>query len=154
MNYKNILRQLKKKPRVNGYISPDTETRISSIQGLGLFAKKNIKKGIAVACWGGRVTTKSEIKKLPKEIGFHYALELYPGFYLAERSLKELDSADFINHSCSPNCKNVDKFIMITIKNIKKDEELTSDFSNHTNKGEKFICNCLAKNCKKVIYFN
>ncbi|MDE1874851.1 MAG: hypothetical protein KGI79_01975 [Patescibacteria group bacterium] len=53
-----------------------------------------------------------------------------------------------------PNCKNVDKFIMVATRNIKKDEELTSDFSNHTNKGEKFVCNCGAKNCKKVIYFD
>jgi SET domain-containing protein len=91
---------------------------------------------------------------LPSNIGYHYSLELYPGFYLAERNIPELDSADFINHSCSFNCKNVNKFIMVTRRNIKKDEELTSDFSNHKQHGQKFICNCGAKNCKKVIYYN
>ena len=154
MNYKKIIAQLKKKPRVNGYISPLAETRLSPIQGFGLFAKENIKKGTVVAGWGGQVTTKAEIKSLSADIVFHYALELYPGFYLAERRLLDLDSADFINHSCSPNCKNVNKFIMITKRGIKKGEELTSDFSNHTKKGEKFVCNCEAKNCKEVIYFD
>jgi uncharacterized protein len=154
MDYKKILVQLKKRPRVHGYISPATETQLSPIQGLGLFAKKSIPKNTIVAIWGGCVTTKAEIQKLPKNISFHYALELYPGFYLAERSLKELDSADFINHSCSPNCKIVDKFVMTTKQAVKKGEELTTDFSNNTNKGEKFICNCGTTNCKKVVYFD
>ncbi len=154
MNYKKLLLNLKKRPRVHGYISPLSETRISPIQGLGLFAKQEIPKGEVVAAWGGRVTTKKEISKLPKDIGFNYALELYPGFYLAERSISELDSADFINHSCSSNCTIKERFIMITKRSIKKGEELTADFSNHTNKGGKFMCNCGSKNCKKVIYFD
>ncbi len=149
-----MLAQLKKTPRVHGYISPKTETRISPIQGLGLFAKQNIQKGEIVAAWGGCVTTKSEIKRLSKDIGFHYALELYPGFYLAERNEKELDSADFINHSCNSNCKNINKFVMTAKRDIAKNEELTSDFSNHKKTGEKFTCNCGSKNCKKVIYFD
>lgn len=151
---KKILAQLKKKPRVHGYISPITETRISPIQGLGLFAKNNIEKGVVVAAWGGRVTTTAEIESLSADIGYHYALELYPGFYLAERKVSELDSADFINHSCSPNCKIVDKFVMVTRRNIEKDAELTADFSNHSDKGQKFVCNCGGKNCRKTIYFD
>src|ERR1035437_498170 len=101
MNYKKILKQLKTKPRIHGYISPNSRTKISSIQGLGLFATESIDKGKGVAVWGGCVTTKKEIEQLPNSIGYHYALELYPGFYLAERKLPELDSSDFINHSCS-----------------------------------------------------
>ncbi len=154
MNYKKILSQLNKKPRVNGYINPKTRTKLSPIHGLGLFALKNISKGTIVAVWGGRVTTKKEVEALPRDISFHYALELYPGFYLAERKMSELDSADFINHSCQPNCKIVRKFLMLTKKDIGKSEELTADFSNHGSSGEKFECHCGAKNCKKIIYFN
>jgi SET domain-containing protein len=154
MTNKKTLSRLKKRPRIHGYISPHTETRISRIQGLGLFATKNIKKGTVVAAWGGCVTTTKEIKSLASSIGYHYALELYPGFYLAERSASELDSADFINHSCSANCKNVNKFIMATKRDVKKNEELTSDFSNHKKHGQKFFCNCGSEKCKRVIYFD
>lgn len=154
MNYKKILAQLKKKPRVHGYISPNTEVRLSPIDGLGLFAIKDIDKGEIVAVWGGCVALKKEIEKFPEDIGYNYSLELYPNFYLAERKESELDSSDFINHSCLANCKNINTIIMITKRTIKKGEELTSDFSNKLTRGNNFLCNCGAKNCKKVIYFD
>jgi len=154
MNYKKILRQIKNRPRVHGYVCDKVETRISPIHGLGLFALKDIKKGEIVAVWGGSVATKKEIKKFNKDIGFNYALELCPGFYLVEKNKEELDSSDFINHSCSPNCLIINKFVMITKRKIKKDEELTANFSNHKNTGMKFKCNCGSKNCKKEAYFN
>jgi hypothetical protein len=154
MNHKKLLSQVKKSPRVHGFVSSLAETRLSPIHGLGFFAKKKIHKGAVVAAWGGRVVSKKEIKSLPKEIGYHYALELYPGFYLAETKLSNLDSSDFVNHSCNPNCKIVKKFVMITKRPVLKGEELTANFSNHTNKGQKFICHCGTRNCKKIIYFD
>jgi SET domain-containing protein len=154
IDYNQILKQVENHPRVYVYVSPQTQTKLSPIQGLGLFANQSISKGRVVAAWGGRVTTKAEIKLLPKHISYNYALEIYPGFYLAETKLSDLDSSDFINHSCSPNCKILKKFLMITKRNIRKGEELTADFSNHSNKGQKFICHCGARNCKKVIYFD
>jgi SET domain-containing protein len=154
MNYKKILLKLKRKPRVHGYISLYTETKLSPIHGLGLFAKRDISKNSVIAGWGGVMTTKKEIEKLSKNIGYHYALEIYRGFYLAERNESELDSSDFINHSCFPNCKIVNELMMVSKHRIKKGEELTSDFSNHTRRGKRFICSCNSKNCKKIIYFN
>jgi uncharacterized protein len=152
MDYENLLKQIKGKPRVNGYVSPKTETRFSSIQGLGLFATEIIAEGDVVAAWGGKVTTKEEIEALPAEISYNYALQLYPGFYLAERSSSELDAADCINHSCEPDCKLLNRFIMIANRMIDKDEELTADFSNETKEGGNFKCNCGSKNCKDMIY--
>lgn len=154
MNLNKILRQVTRKPRVHGYVHHYAKTRFSSIQGLGLFAAQTIKKSSVVAVWGGRVITKKEIKTLPKSIAFNYALELYPGFYLAETKESELDASDFINHSCSANCKIVNNFIMVAKKDIKAEEELTADFSSRTKTPQKFICNCGAKNCKKIIYYN
>lgn len=154
MNYNKILEQIKKKPRVHGYTSLDTETKLSPIHGLGLFAIKNIDKDKVVTVWGGCITTKEEIKKLSKNIGFEYALEIYPGFYIAERKESELDSSDFINHSCSENSKIINRLVMITKRKIKKGEELTADFSNKTGKGMRFKCNCGDKNCKKIVYFD
>mgnify|MGYP001579772318 CR=1 FL=1 len=154
MNYNKLLQQVTKTPRVHGYISPSTKTKLSRINGLGLFATRSINKDAVVAAWGGRVTTKKEVEALPKDISYNYALELYPGFYLAETKISELDSSDFINHSCDPNCSIIKKFVMVTKKDVAKGQELTADFSNNKNKGQKFTCNCGAKNCRKIIYFN
>lgn len=154
MNYVRLLRQVRKAPRVHGYVAPETETRMSPIQGLGLFAKKPLKKGTVVAVWGGKVTTLKEANKLPREIGLHYALELRPGFYLAERTLKELDCADFINHSCEPNCIIADRFSMLTQRAVEAGEELTADFSNGKRRGNHFTCDCGSKKCKGRVYFD
>ncbi|MEI8270308.1 MAG: SET domain-containing protein-lysine N-methyltransferase [bacterium] len=154
MNYNKIFLQIKKRPCFHGYISPNTETRFSQIHGLGLFAKKDIKKGEVVAVWGGCVVTNKEILKFSKNIGYNYALEIHPGFYLAEKKESELDSSDFINHSCLANSKIINKLTMITKRYVYKGEELTSDFSNSKNSGKKFVCNCGSKKCRKIVYFD
>lgn len=58
---------------------------------------------------------------------------------------------NFINHSCNPNTKldiksNQPK--LITIRDIKKDEEITCDYSLTEKKGRKIKCNCKGKACR------
>lgn len=149
-----LLAQVRRTPRVHNYIAPETETRFSPIHGLGLFATAAIPAGAVVAAWGGRVTTLAEVQRLPPEIGFHYALELYPGFYLAERRVEELDSADFINHSCAPNCRIAERFVLLAARDVVAEEELTADFSGRPGEGREFVCHCGAPACKGLIYFD
>lgn len=153
-DYSALLAQVRRTPRVHGYVAPETETRFSPIHGLGLFAKAPVAAGTVVAAWGGRVTTVEEIERLPAEIGFHYALELYPGLYLAERRIEELDSADFINHSCAPNCRIADRLVLLANRDIGADEELTADFSGRPGEGRRFTCNCGVAACKGLIHFD
>jgi len=152
MNSASLLKSIKKRPTIDGYISPCVENRKSKIHGLGLFAKKTIRKGLIIAGWGGHIVTEKELSKLPKDISFNYALKIYKNLYLAEIKKSELDASDFINHSCNPNCKIINKLVVITKRDVKKGEELTCDFS--LPKGKlKTRCNCGSKNCKKTIYF-
>lgn len=61
---------------------------------------------------------------------------------------------DLINHSCSPNSGikiHGKKAILIAIRNIKKNEEITCDYSTITNDNWKMKCRCESKNCRKVI---
>lgn len=139
--------------RVHGYIAPETEVSHSPINGFGLFAKTSIPRGVVVAAWGGRILTSREIKILPPKFRTNYALPLYPGFYIAETKIRDLDSADFINHSCRPNCRIVNLLIMITKRRIKAGEELTADFDSGPRCGTKTTCLCGAVNCRKIVYF-
>ena len=144
---------MRPKKRIHGYPAPETIVKKSAIHSLGVFAAKNIKRGMVVVAWGGRILTKAEIKKLPKEIGSNYALPVYPGFYIAETSRKELDNADFVNHSCEPNCIIKNLLVMITKRNIKQGEELTCNFDHGRGVGKRTRCFCDSKHCKKYVYF-
>ncbi|PIP76091.1 hypothetical protein CO134_00330 [Candidatus Kuenenbacteria bacterium CG_4_9_14_3_um_filter_39_14] len=55
----------------------------------------------------------------------------------------------YINHSCNPNTEVIDNCDM-AIRDIKKGEEITSDYSKD-NAVIHFRCNCGSKNCKKSI---
>ncbi len=55
------------------------------------------------------------------------------------------------NHSCEPNTA-YSGLNVVAIKSIAADEELTLDYTTFlNNEMESFICNCGAKNCKKII---
>lgn len=139
--------------RIHGYTAPETEVRRSAIDKLGLFAKTTLPQGKVVAGWGGRILTQKEILKLPAKFKTNYALPLYPGFYIAESGNNDLDSADFINHSCEPNCRIVNLLIMITKRRIRSGEELTANFNHGPKYGRKTKCHCGAVKCRGVVYF-
>jgi SET domain-containing protein len=139
--------------RVHGYTAPETIVKKSSIHGIGVFARKNIRKGKVVVVWGGHILTKAEIKKLPKDISTNYALPVYPGFYIAEINHEEVGDAERVNHSCEPNCIIKNSLIMLTKRNIAKGEELTCDFDCGRGVGIRTRCVCGSKCCKQYVYF-
>lgn len=148
-----LLARIQATPRINGYVSPDTELRPSSIHGLGLFAKKDIAAGTVVVAWGGHVLTKDEVDLLPSGISNNYALEIYPGFYLVETHEDELDASDFPNHSCEPNCAIVNTVMGISLRKISAREEITFDFSSPSETGETVDCCCGTTTCKGSVCF-
>jgi len=57
----------------------------------------------------------------------------------------------FVNHSCNPNTYHKEKKD-IAIRNIKKGEEITSDYSVNGINNWKIKCLCKSKNCRKIVY--
>lgn len=139
--------------RVHGYTSPRTKVRPSAIDKFGLFTTRPVARGVVVAAWGGKILTKQELAKLPSTFRTNYALPVYKGFYLAETKPDELDSADFVNHSCEPNSVIKNLLVMVTKRNIKRGEELTADFDTGPGVGKKSRCRCGARNCRATVYF-
>lgn len=123
----------------------------SSIKGRGIFAKNNIKKGTIIVRIGEkeRYYTKEQYKKFSprfkKNIGkFVYwdkikQLWVYP-----------LDYTKYLNHSCEANVLNKGN-IDVAVRDIKKGEELTYNYSPILAKGEKFKCYCGSRYCKGII---
>ncbi len=58
-----------------------------------------------------------------------------------------------INHSCDPNMGIKGRVEFVALRNIKKGEELTFDYSiTEEDIFWKFKCNCGSKKCRRVLY--
>lgn len=55
------------------------------------------------------------------------------------------------NHSCDPNAGIVRDVFLAAMRNIKKDEEITFDYSVITADNWKLECKCGSASCRKVI---
>jgi SET domain-containing protein len=102
-----------------------TFLRDSLIQGIGLFADEDIKKGKIVS---ELTSLDVKIKKddiLNNDIEFFNHYFSYQGEYYQTY----FDNMRFMNHSDNPNCIDAENGTCIAIKDIKKGEELTCDYS-------------------------
>jgi hypothetical protein len=119
----------------------------SKIHGKGIFASKNIKKGETVFIIKGKkvhwvVTNQKESLFGPDWIGVDETHWMDP---------KE-STAKYLNHSCDPNCGIKGKVNVVALRNIKKDEEITMDYSiTEIDKLWYMNCRCGSKNCRKKI---
>src|SRR5680860_1658989 len=111
----------------------------SKIEGMGVFANRNFKKGEIIFKWGNIVLKEKEVKNLPKNEKGRVFL------FNGEPHLQK-PPARFINHSCSPNTKVVNDSSDVAIKCIKKGEEITSDYPAFLPTDKIIKCNCKSKN--------
>ena len=97
-----------------------------SSAGLGLFAKKDFKKGDFIIEYTGKKITHEEADKK----GGLYLFTLNDQWVLDGTNRKH--TARYLNHSCRPNCEAViedDEHIMIYArKKISAGDELTFDY--------------------------
>ena len=123
----------------------------SKIDNRGLYASTNIKKDSKIIEYKGKIITVKETEINPK---FDNDKAIYL-FNLNKRYDLDGDfkynTARLINHSCDPNCE-VDgvglKLWIYSLRNIKKNEELTYDYGFSFDKDYKdFPCRCGTKKC-------
>lgn len=118
----------------------------SSIHGHGMFSTKDIKKGKTVFIFKGKIINwlvrdqKSSLTG-PNWVGIGKSKWIDP-IILGER----------INHSCNPNCGIKGKIKVVALRDIKKGEEITIDYSiTEIDRLWYMNCHCGSKNCRKVI---
>ena len=123
----------------------------SNIDKRGLCAASNIKKGTKIIEYKGKIISVKKAEMDPK-------FDNDKAIYLFNLNKKyDLDgdfkynTARLINHSCDPNCE-VDgvglKLWIYSIKDIKKNEELTYDYGFSFDKDYKnYPCKCGSKKC-------
>lgn len=118
----------------------------SSIEGVGLFANKDFKKGDIVFIFKG--------KPIDWEVSDEKS-SLYGPNWVGIGKSKWLDviaPGIYINHSCNPNCGIKGKVSVTALRNIKKGEEILIDYAiTEIDKLWHMDCNCGDKNCRKII---
>ena len=113
----------------------------SKKHGVGLFSKKNFKRNQLVLVCSGPIITKCSKLTLP--IDYNLFLDLSD----------KKNHSKFINHSCEPNCGIKNRTQIVAMKNIKKGEEITIDYSmvlydyDYYNWKGNIKCACGSKNC-------
>ena len=118
----------------------------SDIHGNGIFAKKSIRKGEIVFIAKGKMeklylNTKNLAMSNPDMIGVDKNIWLDPSLLWGA----------YINHSCDPNAGIKGRVTFVALKNIKRGEEITFDYSISEDSAWEMKCNCGSKNCRKII---
>lgn len=127
-----------------------------SNNGLGLFAKKNFKKREIILEFIGEIIHRTDFNKIKdKKRVDDYSIQISKDFFLLGTGKNRKIYDDFINHSCDPNSYvyiNGNKVLLISLKNIRRGEEITYDYSTTMYKDKWSIkCNCGSKICRGYI---
>ncbi len=128
----------------------------NALSGYGIYARQNINAGDIIFSSEEkphRLVTKKFVEQNWKaeeiENFRKYAWPVSDEVYI----LWDVEPAEWApqNHSCNPNTQ-YSGLNVIAKTAIKKDEELTLDYTSFlNNEMESFICNCRAANCKQII---
>lgn len=122
----------------------------SSTHGKGVFASCDFKTGdfILEIDDSHVITDKSKLTKKQHKFDLDY---LYDKIVIMQEPEK------YINHSCDPTVyvKTINGVRNIyAMRDIKKGDEITYDYSVNGDNNGTFKCNCGSKNCRKVYQGN
>lgn len=128
-------------------------------KGLGVFATCDIPINTAISVFGGPLLTNEEMNN--SNYQKDHSIQIDSDLWLGPSG--ELD--DYFNHSCDANCalysikidnnddiKTKNKIVLVTLTDIKKNEELTFDYSCYMiDEPAMKPCKCKSKKCRGII---
>lgn len=145
--------QLSPTPEVHispkSFLSPKIEVRSSKVNGMGMFAKEDIKKGGIVFIKGGHILTRKEV--FSSGIINSY-LPIDDDYVIGARNKEEEASIKLCNnHSCNPNCGVRGEITFVAMTDIAQGTELTIDYCMVDNEDYIIDCKCGNPNCRGKI---
>lgn len=122
-----------------------------SRNGYGIFTKKDFSKNEEIFEIKGKLMALNEDEDIDEKIR-NNAFRFSKDEYISPQG----EIGDFLNHSCNPNSgiiKQNGKLFVIALENIKKDEEITMDYSTIIADDDiwEMNCNCGEKECRSII---
>ena len=109
------------------WVNPKLEMQTSIRNSLGLFSKEAISEGEHLAVFGGTILAKEEVMQLPHELRSN-VLQISDGLWIGS-CLPELELVDYIGHSCNPNAGLKGQILLVAMRDIIPDEEITFDYA-------------------------
>ena len=135
---------------LNSYLSPKLEARKTKY-GHGVFAKEPVYKGELLTMWGGVVYSGKEYDKLPYEFRSR-GIQIEDDLFLSPR---EIEQADYFNHSCNPNAGLSGQIALLAMRDIKANEQICFDYAmSDTSPYDEFDCECGGRDCRKRVTGN
>jgi uncharacterized protein len=133
------------------WFSPKVEKGGSPIEGRGLFAKAEIKKGEIVVVKGGYVLTRNQRDAIGKELG-PSEIQITEDLFIGPATAGEREGGMMhLNHSCEPNLGLQGQIVYVALRDIAIDEELTFDYAMNDDEPYEMTCRCGTKSCRGTI---
>lgn len=132
------------------WITSKAKSFNSPVSGKGVIATEPINKGEIVMVIGGIIVSREGILKYREILG-HIGIQIADDFWIVPTTRNELEETGCPNHSCSPNIGFDGPITYISIKDIKKGEEIFLDYAFMETYFEPFICKCGSKDCRQII---
>jgi SET domain-containing protein len=131
------------------WLSPLAVRLPAGAKGMGVFAREPIPAGTTVAGFGGCVVDGQELGRLDEVVRTH-ALQIDDDLFIV--SEPPFDDADYVNHSCDPNCGIVGSVLLVTTRAVESGEELCFDYAmTDTDDYDEFACSCGTARCRGTI---
>jgi len=134
------------------YLSPKARPVSVGAAGGGSVAVEAVATGEVVAAFGGRCLTREEFDLLPAGQQVR-SVQIDEELFLA--GSPEPEPADFINHSCEPNCGLRGNAVLVALRSIAVGEAITYDYA--TTDGcdyDEFECACGSTLCRGKVTGN
>lgn len=111
----------------------------------GVFALRPIHKDELIAVWGGKVVTRATLDTLPDRLR-RLSIQVEEDLFLV--ALHE-GPADYVNHSCDPNCGLRGQIALVALRDIAPGEQVTFDYAMSDGSDyDEFECGCGAPICR------
>lgn len=114
-------------------------------RGSGIFAARDIAKDEIIAEFKGPFVKIEDMQGIPREVWDHLFNVGLDRYIIAR------EPAVRTNHSCDPNAGIVRDVFLAAMRDIRKNEEITFDYSTITADNWNLECRCGSPSCRKII---
>ena len=128
---------------IASWISPKAAKGMGSdIAGRGLIALQPIAKDEVIAVKGGHIVTTAQLQSLPLALQ-NSDVQITDDLHLVALTEDEYESVMlFLNHSCEPNVGFGGNCVLVAMRDIEPEEELTTDYALFDDFDGSMACHC------------
>jgi uncharacterized protein len=137
---------------VASWVSPKVKKGDPSrLHGRGLFAAEPIGTGEVVAVKGGHIVDTEALARL--SLGLQNSeIQITERLHLAALTEDEYEAVMlFLNHSCEPNVGFAGNVVLVAMRDVAVDEELTTDYALFDTSVGEIACACGASTCRRRV---